>query len=154
MAKPPEMARNRAAMAAAVWLFVDQFGWVATVIGCPVLALGVTALVASGASSQSLIGKWRFPGAGAIVAMAYSLYLTHKQVYGLTHAFVGERLDTQPILAVFVYGGAAVAAGALLYAIAERPALLLRSRVLRGLGESRGSRRMSTLFSKNALSDR
>ncbi len=42
-----------AAMAAAIWLFVDAFGWVATVIGFPVLALGVTALLASGASPQT-----------------------------------------------------------------------------------------------------
>jgi peptidoglycan/LPS O-acetylase OafA/YrhL len=69
--------------------------------------------------------------------MADSRYLTHKKVYGFIHSAVGERHETQPILSVFVYGGAAVAAGALPYAIAERPALLVRNRALRRFGEER-----------------
>ena len=119
-----------AAVGFAIWLFADDPTFIATVIGFPIVAFGMTALVAAGASTHGLIGRWRVPGAGAIAAMAYSLYLTHKQIYRLTAEVVGQRLDSQPIVAVFVYGGAAVAAGALLYATAERPALLLRKRLL------------------------
>jgi peptidoglycan/LPS O-acetylase OafA/YrhL len=62
--------------------------------------------------------------------MAYSLYLTHKQMYHLTQMAVGARLDGSPILAVLVYSSTTVAAGAVLYAVAERPALIVRDRIL------------------------
>jgi peptidoglycan/LPS O-acetylase OafA/YrhL len=119
-----------AGVAVAIRLFVDETAFLATVIGFPILSLSMAALVAAGASPQGLIGRWHVPGAGAIAAMAYSLYLTHKEMYHLTQMVAGARLDGHPILAVLIYGGTALAAGALLYAVAERPALIMRDRIL------------------------
>lgn len=123
-----------ACVAGAIWLFNDQTAFVPSVIGFPILSVGMAALVAGGASPRSLIGHRRVPGADALAAMAYSLYLTHKEVYHLTQIALGARVDGRPFLAVLVYGGTAVAAGALLYAVAERPALLARDRILGRLG--------------------
>jgi len=119
-----------AAVAVAIGLFVNQQAFTPTVFGYPILSFGMACLVAAGASPHSLLGRWRVPGAGAIAAMAYSLYLTHKQVYHMVHLLVGQRLDDKPVLASLIYSGAALAAGALLYVTFERPALRLRDRLL------------------------
>jgi len=126
------MALGLGAVALAIWLFVDQQAFVPTVIGYPILAAGMACLVAAGASSHGLIGRWRIPGAGAVAAMAYSLYLTHKQVYHMVHLAVGTRLDGRPILETALYSSAALAGGALLYWTVERPAIRLRDRLLGG----------------------
>jgi peptidoglycan/LPS O-acetylase OafA/YrhL len=117
-----------------IWLFRDQRAFLPNVIGYPILALGMALLVAAGAGARSLIGRWRVPGAGLIAAMAYSLYLTHKAVYHTVGMLVGPALDHRPWVAILVFGGAALAGGTLLYLVAERPALILRDRLLkRGL---------------------
>ncbi len=54
----------------------------------------------------------------------------------LKQVFVGARLEGSPILAVMVYGGTAVAAGALLSAVAERPAPIVRDRILERHGRT------------------
>ena len=117
-------------LAVAICLFRDQSAFLPSVIGYPILSLGMGCLVAAGASPSSLISRRALPGAGAVAAMAYSLYLTHKGVYHLVGLVAGPSLMGHYILAVMVYGGAALLGGALLYASVERPALLLRDRFL------------------------
>jgi peptidoglycan/LPS O-acetylase OafA/YrhL len=112
------------------WLFRDQRAFLPTVIGYPILSAAMACLVAAGASATSLVGRLRIPGAGALAAMAYSLYLTHKQVYHMMKLVVGARLDGAPVVAFAVFGGAALLAGAALYLLVERPFLKLRDRIL------------------------
>jgi peptidoglycan/LPS O-acetylase OafA/YrhL len=119
-----------AGLAVAVCLFRDQSAFLPSVIGYPILALGMGCLVAAGASPSSLISRRALPGVGAVAAMAYSLYLTHKGAYHLVGLVAGQSLAGHSILAIVVYGGAALLCGALLYAAVERPALLLRDRFL------------------------
>ena len=71
------------------------------------------------------------PPTGAVAAMAYSLYLTHKQIYHMVHTTVGSGPDDRPILAFGVYSLAALAGGALLYWTVERPFLRLREKLPR-----------------------
>jgi peptidoglycan/LPS O-acetylase OafA/YrhL len=117
-------------LAVAICLFRDQSAFLPSVIGYPILSLGMGCLVAAGASPSSLISRRALPGVGAVAAMAYSLYLTHKGVYHLVGLVAGESLAGHYTLAIMVYGGAALLGGALLYASVERPALLLRDRFL------------------------
>ena len=119
-------------VAGAIWLLANQRDFIPTVFGYPLLSWGLAALTAAAASPTSLLGRWRAPGAGAIAAMAYSLYLTHKQVYHMVHVAVGTGLDDRPVVAVATYAGAALGAGALLYLAVERPFLKLRARLDRG----------------------
>jgi peptidoglycan/LPS O-acetylase OafA/YrhL len=88
-------------------------------------------LVASGAGSSGVLGRRPVPGAGAVAAMAYSLYLTHKQVYHLVHMAIGNGLDDRPVIVFGVCFVSAIAVGALLYRTVERPFLLLRDRLQR-----------------------
>jgi peptidoglycan/LPS O-acetylase OafA/YrhL len=114
-----------------MWLFKDQRAFWPTVIGYPILSFGMATLVAAGASANSLIGRSRAPGAGLIAGMAYSLYLTHKQVYHLIREHLGASLAGHPLLAFVVVAGSVFAVGGLLYVTFERPALILRDRILR-----------------------
>ena len=113
-----------------IWMFQDQHAFLPAVIGYPILAAGLAALVAAGASPHCLIGRWRVPGAGLIAAMAYSLYLTHKPIYHLVRQVLGPQLAGHPLWGFVVFGAAAFAGGALLYLTFERPALILRDRIL------------------------
>jgi peptidoglycan/LPS O-acetylase OafA/YrhL len=118
------------AIAVAIYLFRDETAFLPSVIGFPILALGMGCLVAAGASPPSLISRGQVPGAGFIAAMAYSLYLTHKAVYHLVGLAAGESLAVHPALAFVAYGGTALLGGALLYVTVERPSLLLRDRFM------------------------
>jgi len=108
-------------LAVAICLFRDQSAFLPSVIGYPILSLGMGCLVAAGASPSSLISRRALPGAGAVAAMAYSLYLTHKGVYHLAGLTAGQGLAGHSTLTMMVYGGAALLGGALLYAAGERP---------------------------------
>jgi peptidoglycan/LPS O-acetylase OafA/YrhL len=125
------MGAGLAVIALAISLFVHERALIPTVIGFPILAIGMACLVAAGASPHGLIGRMPIPGAGAVAAMAYSLYLTHKQVFHMVQSVADGRLNGHPIAQTLLYGGAALAAGGLLYWTVERPAIRLRDRLLR-----------------------
>lgn len=98
------------------------------IFGHPLLAASMAALVAAGSDSRSLIGRWRVPGAGALAAASYSLYLSHKMAFHavirMTAHGTPEMRALTPLLAV----GAAVVVGAALHVFVERPFLKLRDR--------------------------
>lgn len=123
-----------AGLALSIWMFGTQWALLPTVIGYPILSLSMTGLVAAGASRVSLIGRWHVPGAGPVAAIAYSLYLTHKQVYHMVTLALGGRLDGHPLIAFLVMAGSAVFVGAGLYLAVERPFLRLRDRLIRRQG--------------------
>jgi len=118
-------------LAVSIWIFRDKTGFVATSIGFPVLSFSMAALVASAAGPAGFLGRYAVPGAGALAAMAYSLYLTHKQIFHLVHLLAAGRLDAHPAFALAVYTLAALCGGALLYWGVERPFLRLRERLPR-----------------------
>ncbi|MFT3763880.1 MAG: acyltransferase [Pseudoxanthomonas sp.] len=115
-----------AVMALALWLFRDRGGLLVNVVGWPVLSAGMALLVFAGAGRDSLIGRWRVPGAGWLAAISYSLYLVHKAVYHVVQAQWGDALAGGGFVAFCAYGIAAIAAGALLHYAVERPFLRLR----------------------------
>ncbi|HZZ67396.1 MAG TPA: acyltransferase [Phenylobacterium sp.] len=112
-----------------IWIFSGPRGLVPTVFGYPLVSIGMTALVAAAAGPTGILGRQAIPGAATIAAMAYSLYLTHKQIYHMVHVAVGASLDGRPVLAFLTYAGAAMAGGAILYLAVERPFLRLRERL-------------------------
>lgn len=119
-----------AVMALAFWLFRDRVGLLGNSIGWPVLSAGLGLLVFAGAQRHGVLGARALPGAAWIAAISYSLYLVHKPVYGLVQRHWGEVLDGRGIAAWLVYGGASLAAAAVLHYAVERPGLRLRKRVL------------------------
>ena len=65
----------------AMWLFKDRLSFSGAVIGFPLLAVGLGLLIASSIAPSSPLSKVR--GFGLIAALAYSAYLTHKEIMHL-----------------------------------------------------------------------
>ena len=117
-------------LALAIWIFSVRFGFMATVIGFPILSLSLALIVASASSANAMIGKFKVPGASIVATLAYSLYLTHKSVFHLINTNFGTLLSTNGYLAFFVYGVAAFLVAVVLYVTVERPFIKLRSVVI------------------------
>jgi len=100
-----------------------------TVLGYPFLSFSIVLLVMAAATPRSLIGRYRVPGAGALAAGAYSLYLSHKIIF---HWMQLARPHLPQWLQPFAFAPAllgAFALGAALYLAVERPFLRLRDRL-------------------------
>jgi peptidoglycan/LPS O-acetylase OafA/YrhL len=122
-------AAGLVALGLAAWLFQDQSAYWPSVIGYPLLAWAFALLVAAAASPHGVLGRRPVPGAGAVAAVAYSLYLSHKIVYHLVVLALGAQAKAHPELAVVLAGCAAAAVGTLLYLAVERPFLRWRDRL-------------------------
>ena len=110
----------------AISLFENRVGLLGNAIGWPVLSAALGLLVFASAGRDSLIGRMEVPIAGWIAAISYSLYLVHKAVYHVVQTHWGAQLKDLGFFAVFVYGAAAILAGAALHYAVERPFLQLR----------------------------
>ncbi|HSW04374.1 acyltransferase family protein [Aquabacterium sp.] len=117
-------------MGLSFWLFRERTGLLANSIGWPVLSVALALLVVAGAQRGGLLGGRALPGAGALAAVSYSLYLIHKPVYGLVHTHLGAALQGRGTLAFVVYGAASLLAAVVLHRLVERPGLRLRGRLL------------------------
>jgi peptidoglycan/LPS O-acetylase OafA/YrhL len=109
----------------------QRFGLVANVVGYPVLAVAMSALVAGAASERSVLAGMRVPGAAWVAAASYSLYLTHKMVYGQLHGRFAPWVDGHGVWTVLIYVVAVLVVGAALHYLVERPGLRLREPVRR-----------------------
>ncbi|QSX31189.1 acyltransferase [Shewanella cyperi] len=119
-----------AGLGLAIWIFKERFGFTATVIGFPLLSFSLAFIVAAASSTNSLIGKFKVPGAALLATLAYSMYLTHKSIFQMVKTLIGPQLVDNDYLAFVVYGGAVLAGAAILYLTVERPFLKLRSKYL------------------------
>lgn len=119
----------------AAWLFKDR--WVSvtgasafgTVIGFPVLALGLGLLVASALSAKGLLSRVKVPGAKLIATLAYSLYLTHKELIHLVDRCFPAIAQASVFLWLGVYAVFCLVVAGALYLCVERPFLILRDRI-------------------------
>ncbi len=119
----------------AMWLFKDR--WISvtgasafgTVIGFPVLALGLGLLVASALSANGLLSRVKIPGANLIATLAYSLYLTHKELIHLVDRYIPDIAQDRVFLWLVVYTVFCLIVAAALYLCVERPFLNLRDRM-------------------------
>ena len=119
-----------AGVAAVMLMFRDGevAGFFAAVLGFPLLALSMSLLVIAGANRRSLIGRWAVPGAGALAAGAYSLYLSHKIVFHQVELWSQTWPPAERRFAFAVAFAGALAVAAALYWLVERPFLKLRDR--------------------------
>lgn len=125
-----------ALLAVAFWLFRDRVGLLGNALGWPVLSLSLMLVVFAGACGESWIGRRAIRGAGWLAGISYSLYLVHKPIFHLAHDAFGARLGGPSLPAFIVYALLAVAAGALLHYLVERPCLALRQRALAAMRPS------------------
>jgi peptidoglycan/LPS O-acetylase OafA/YrhL len=92
--------------------------------GFPLLAVGLTCLVASALSTNGWL-RLRIPGAQTCATLAYCLYLTQKQMLHLTDAWF-PGLGRLPWLVAYL--AVCVSVAAVLHLCVERPFLRLRER--------------------------
>ena len=109
-------------------------GFLPTVLAFPLLSFSMALLVAAGAANRSIISP--IPGASALAAGAYSLYLTHKAVFPVVETAMRDAPAGLRSAELAVAWLAAFGVGAALYWLVERPFLRLRDRLE---GPSRGS---------------
>ena len=124
------LAVGATSVVASAVLFRDQIGgFFAAVFGYPLIAFSMALLVAGGTAPRSLIGRRAVPGAAALAAGSYSLYLSHKLAF---HALAETASSFQPAAMAWrlpIALAGAVLAGAALYWGIERPFLRLRDRL-------------------------
>ncbi|WP_158914252.1 acyltransferase [Caulobacter sp. S45] len=99
------------------------------VFGYPLLSLSLGLVVSAGSSPRGLLGRRALPGAGALAAGAYSLYLSHKLVFHFIQVHGGALVGANPYVRFVAAFALAGAVGALLYWGVERPFLKLRDRL-------------------------
>ena len=111
----------------AMWFFSDRLSFSASVIGFPLLAIGLGLLIASSLAPSSPLSKVR--GFGLIAALAYSAYLTHKEIIHMVRIHLPRLVESRGWLALIVYFAFSFLAAFVLYLAIERPFLRLRERI-------------------------
>ncbi|NII12235.1 acyltransferase [Oleiagrimonas sp. C23AA] len=102
---------------------------VPNVFGYPLLALGMAALVAAAAAGRGVLAQLRVPGAQWLALVSYSLYLSHKMVYGQLHGRLAPWVQGHGVFTVLMEAAAVLLVGAALHYSIERPFLRLREHV-------------------------
>jgi peptidoglycan/LPS O-acetylase OafA/YrhL len=105
-------------------LALDFTSRLGAMVGFPLLSASLACLLA--ALLGDAMARWRWPGARFVATLAYSLYLTHKQV--MHHV---DWFDDVPLLALAVKLAASFAVAAVLYVLVERPVLAWGSAIRR-----------------------
>jgi len=111
----------------AMWLFNDRPSFSGSVMGFPVLAIGLGLLIASSIAPSSPLSKIR--GFGLVAALAYSTYLTHKEVIHFIYHHLPRLVEARGWIALSIYFAFSFAAAFVLYMAVERPFLRLRERI-------------------------
>jgi len=127
-----------AALVAAA-LGLDPLSRLGAIVQFPLAALGFACLLPAMLSRRLPFARVALPGVRTLALLAYSLYLTHRQVYAWLDERLGAMPADAPLAAFCLYNLGALAVAALLYWTVERPALRLRERLL----SDRGARRTS-----------
>jgi peptidoglycan/LPS O-acetylase OafA/YrhL len=116
----------------AYFLCADLNSFGASVFGFPLVSLGYGCVVLAALSPGCVLARFSWKGSVLLATLAYSVYLTHKQIINLTQDVLsGYGVDKHSNLMLCCCMLAAVAAGAALYLLVERPFLKLRDRILR-----------------------
>jgi peptidoglycan/LPS O-acetylase OafA/YrhL len=113
--------------AGAMWLFNDRLSFPASVIGFPLLAVGLGLLIASSIAPSSPLSK--IPGFSLIAALAYSAYLTHKEIIHFLRSHWPRLVEGGGWLALVIYFALSFLAAVILYMAIERPFLRMRERI-------------------------
>ena len=111
----------------AMFLFSDRLSFSASVVGFPLLAVGLGLLIASSIAPSSPLSKVR--GFGLIAALAYSAYLTHKEILHFVYYHLPKLVEARGWVALSIYYAFSFTAAFVLYLVIERPFLRLRERI-------------------------
>lgn len=127
-----------------------RMGFAANVFGYPVLALAMGTLVAAAAAGRGVLSTLQLPGVEWLALASYSLYLSHKMVYGQLHGRFAAVVDGHGIWTALLYAGIILAVGAALHYSVERPFLKLREPVRRAWAR----RLVQSMSNRNPIQNR
>jgi peptidoglycan/LPS O-acetylase OafA/YrhL len=113
------------------WNSVTGVSAIGVVFGFPVLSLGLGLLVASSVSNNGWL-RFRIPGAKLIATLAYSLYLTHKEIIHLVDLWFPSITEGHMLPWLAVYAVCSFLVASALYLCVERPFLILRDKRILG----------------------
>jgi peptidoglycan/LPS O-acetylase OafA/YrhL len=100
------------------------------VLGFPLLALGFGLFTASTLCERGILSDCRVFGATMGATLAYSIYLTHKEIMHLDRMYLGTIVKMDSVLGLAVYVVTILIAAVILHLCVERPFLRLRDRIL------------------------
>lgn len=109
--------------------YIDDYGYGAfmTIAGYSLIAWAYATLVVAALCEGSPLRRWRVPGAAALAAWSYSIYLTHKAVAVILAKALAPYGLPAPLLIVLVIV-ACMLAGWVLYRLVEKPVMRWRDR--------------------------
>ncbi len=124
-----------AVMLTAMLLFYEidgyGYGFAMTAFGYSLMASAFALLALSALTPGSVLHRVRVPGATALAAWSYAIYLTHKAIAGMVQReLAAHGVSADSGLAVAVIGVACVLSGWLLYRLIETPFMAWRDRHL------------------------
>ena len=128
-------ATGCALLAGSLWLSHDRSAFATLIaqgniiVGPPLLALAFALLTASAVSPGSALSRTRIPGARLLALLAFSLYLTHKEMAHLAHVYLPGLTQHRDLKAATIYAVSCLLGASALYLSVERPFLLLRERL-------------------------
>lgn len=111
---------------------IEPLSRAGAIVQFPLAALGFACLLAAMIGERLPFSRKALPGARPVALLAYSLYLTHRQVYSWLDGRLGDLPLEAPVAAFCLYNLVALVVAALLYLSVERPGLRLRDRLLAG----------------------
>ncbi|MBV9878577.1 MAG: acyltransferase [Verrucomicrobia bacterium] len=114
-----------AMLSLAVWISWDLYAFSAIICGFPLTAIAFGLLLLAVSDLRTPV-----PGAALGAALAYSVYLTHKEMMHLDRVYLKGVVNFDGPAGVLVYVVTILAVGATLYLCVERPFLRLRDRIL------------------------
>jgi len=109
------------------YYYIDGYGYgyFMSGFGYSLLAMAFALLVVAALSPASYLYRVRIPGAAALAAWSYAIYLTHKPLAVIAHRLLAN-LGIPAALEVGIVVLACLLAGWLLYRLVERPFMRLR----------------------------
>lgn len=142
-------AHSRALLCVAVAIFylcsqIPLMSLAGATLLYPLVALACAALLLSVTSPASVLSRRRVPAAQTLALLAFSLYLTHRQIYHWLDTLLPQLAQQNSVLAAAGYFAAALLGAAMLYGLIERPALNLRRRLLNADQRETASRTAAT----------
>jgi peptidoglycan/LPS O-acetylase OafA/YrhL len=128
------LAIGLVACAVTTWALLTQYeiegygyGYVMTGFGYSLVAMSFALLVLAALSPRTWLSRLNVPGAAALAAWSYAIYLSHKAVANiLQHQLALHGHDAKSWWAVLLITLASVAAGWALYRLVETPFMRLR----------------------------
>ena len=114
----------------ALWICQDMFSFWTATFGYPLLAVGFAMLVAASLSKSCVLFRYRIPGATLGATLAFSTYLTHKEVMHFDQIYLSGAVSLDGWVGLLVYCFSFFLFSALLYLVVERPFLRIRDYTL------------------------